>query len=687
MNVSFYSTLVLLLLIPATMSAQEWDPQHDTLTAAVKTDSRRVVESLGKLSTGLEGMRRVISPLGEGDPIRWAQGLPGVSTGADGTTAFYVRGGNMGNNLITLDGVPVYGYSHLLGLTTIIPQDVMSESSLLKGGFDGGSSNFTAGHLAITTRDPSREKFRMSAALNNFLASVALETPINEKMSFMLSGRISPLALEYKAVQGMLPDLLGGFDDFGAGVGDLYGKFRWQTGKRSVLNASFLGSMDGYSFVTVTEDEPGLFHQNSEKMGWNNMIGIVSWHMDGNRSFMDFRASVNRYTSSQEQHKFYRGVMNDLTLESSLTEYMFSLDRTESLFRAFKMDYGAKLRYAQFAPGQVASINNVSNTFLGTVYLQGRFDIEDKLALRATARGHYYRNFKDKAVKEGNVIIKPGPFDVGASASLEWNIFKYLSLEATFDRMVQHYHTLEGLPVGWSLDMIVPSSRDIVPESALQGNLGFSSEIGKHTVSAGGFYKEMDNLVYYKYAQSLFSGGMASWEEDVDLGKGTSYGAEFMHEYVGKDLYTRVSYTWSKTNRFGFPNVNEGGEFHARFDRRHVLNAVAQWKGFSAAVSLQSGHWENGAAENYPMHVPGAEWTADYFSGVNNYHMPTVFRLDLGYMFSFKTGKVKHDVNVGLCNATNHFNPFMLYFDTVTEGWKMIALLPILPNFSYRISF
>ena len=134
MNVSFYSTLIVLVLIPGTMSEQEQD-RHDTLTAAVKSDSRRVVERLGKLSTGLEGVRRVISPLGEGDPIRWAQGLPGVSTGADGTTAFYVRGGNVGNNLITLDGVPVYGYSHLLGLTTIIPQDVMSETSLLKGGF------------------------------------------------------------------------------------------------------------------------------------------------------------------------------------------------------------------------------------------------------------------------------------------------------------------------------------------------------------------------------------------------------------------------------------------------------------------------------------------------------------------------------------------------------------------------
>jgi hypothetical protein len=357
------------------------------------------------------------------------------------------------------------------------------------------------------------------------------------------------------------------------------------------------------------------------------------------------------------------------------------------MFKAFKMDYGTKFRLAEFAPGQVASVNNASSSLLGTLYLQGRYNIENRLSVRATVRGHYYRNMKDKAIQTSMEKIKAGRFDYDASVSVDWKIFKYLSLEATFDRMVQYYHTLEGLPVGWSLDMIVPSSREIVPENALQGNLGLSSQIGKHTVSAGGFYKKMDNLVYYKYAQTLFSGGMASWENDVDMGQGTSYGAEFLHEYVGKDLYTRVSYTWSKTNRFGFPNINGGGEFHARFDRRHVLNAVAQWKGFSAAVTLQSGHWENGAAETYPMHVPGTEWTADYFSGVNNYHMPTVFRLDLGYMFSFETGKVKHDVNVGVCNATNHFNPFMLYFDAVTEGWKMIALLPILPNFSYRISF
>ena len=80
------ATTITVLLLTLASYAQEtaW---RDTLQAAVKTDSRRVEASLGRLQTGLEGIRGVVSPMGEGDPIRWAQGLPGVTTGADGKKA------------------------------------------------------------------------------------------------------------------------------------------------------------------------------------------------------------------------------------------------------------------------------------------------------------------------------------------------------------------------------------------------------------------------------------------------------------------------------------------------------------------------------------------------------------------------------------------------------------------------
>jgi len=79
--------------------------------------------------------------------------------------------------------------------------------------------------------------------------------------------------------------------------------------------------------------------------------------------------------------------------------------------------------------------------------------------------------------------------------------------------------------------------------------------------------------------------------------------------------------------------------------------------------------------------------TPKYYSGVNNYQMPAVFRIDLGYQFSFQTGPLSHSVSIGVYNVTNHFNPFMIYYNAETESWNELAMLPILPNFSWRVAF
>ena len=655
------------LLLPLGLHAQEND-WLDTLQAAVKTDARRIEQGLGRLQTGLNGIRVMASPMGEGDAIRWAQSLPGVTTGADGTTSIYVRGGGSGNNLFSLDGVPVYGYSHILGLTTIVPTEATESASLAKGGFDGGDSNFTAAHLRVVTKTPS-ESQRTSFSLNNFLLSAGAEGPIGKKLSYMASARISPLPLEYKAVRGILPGMLGGLNNFSAGVGDLYAKLRWQMGPKAYLDASFLGSMDNYGF-----DTPDASH---EEMGWTNLVGLIRFRRYGENTRLEVSASANGYGSSQKQDKWYRDTKNHLSLRSILDEYTLSGSFRHSLTERLSLTEGVNLRFAQFAPGQVGKTLTRTNTLLGTLWAQADYAIPEQLALKAVLRGHYYRNL----ASEG------GRFDPEGGLSAKWDITHWLSLEVTGDRMVQYYHTLEGLPVGWSLDMIVPSGEMVLPETALQGNVGLTVKVENHSVSLGGFYKSMDHLVYYKYAQSLFSGALAAWEDNVDFGKGTAYGTEFLYEYLGTDFYARLAYTLSKTDRHDFPETNNGKPFHARFDRTHVLNATAQWKGISATFILQSGHWENGAPETYQLHLPGTVWTADYYSGVNNYRMPTVIRLDVGYQFTFRTGRVAHTVNVGVCNVTNHFNPFMLYFDTSTESWKEIALLPIMPNFSWRVGF
>jgi hypothetical protein len=640
---------------------------RDTLAPAIKTGHRRVAEGIGRLQGDLPVIRGVVSPLGEGDPLRWVQRLPGVATGADGSSALYVRGGNMGNNLITLDGVPVYGYSHLLGLTTVLPQEAIEGVELSKGGFEGGQGNFTSSHLRIGTRTPGADGNKTSVAVNNFLVSARTEGR-KDRTSYLVSGRISPLALEYKAFRKALPELMN-FEKFGALVGDLYGKVQWDLNADNRLDAFVLGSIDRYSFMPKSGSE--------DMLGWNNVLGQVRYNRSDGDVKTEVRAYANRFASAQSTKKIYYGREQELSLSSQLIEFSLSASQIRPFGEHFRLSYGLNLRDALFNPGQVGAAANWSNAMLSTLWVQGNYELPEKLSLMAAVRGNLYTRFS-----KGNTFFIPD-----AALSAKWSILPFLSVEATLDRTSQYYHTLEGLPVGWSVDMLVPSVSSVKPETMLQAGLGVDLVFGAHSLQLGYFQKRMDGLVYYQYATSLFNGALAAWEDHVDTGLGYSYGGEFLYEFLTPDWQVQLSYTLSKTWREGFATVLDGAPFNAKFDRRHVLNASASWRGINVALTYQSGHWENSASKKATMHVLDEEWTAEYFTGVNDFHMPDLFRLDVGYRFSFQTGRLQHEVNLGVCNVTNHFNPFMLYYDTETEDWKEMALLPVLPNFSWRISF
>ena len=651
-----------------TRSESAW---MDTLTAAVKTDRMRTVRKAGTLRGDLPAIRSIASPLGEGDPLRWVQTMPGVSFGADGTSALYVRGGNIGNNLISLDGVPVYGYSHLLGLTTVIPQDAIDNVTLSKGGFEGRQGNFTSSHLRINTKTPGIDGERTYASLNSFIVSAGREGVINDKLSYGISVRVSPLTYEYKAVKDKLPGLLAGFEGFGAMVGDLYGRMAWELGSQSRLDALILCSIDRYHFTDSDRAD--------ESMGWRNGIISAGYTNQTDLALTRIRSYVNRYTSSEVWSKKYRSLWQNISMLSRMTELSLTAEQVRHLEGPFVMSYGLNLRDAIFNPGQVAAVNHKSNVLLSTLWVQGDMDLSEKLSLMAVLRGNVYTRFK-----AGDTFFVPD-----AGLSFKWLPVRHVGIEVTLDRTSQYYHTLEGMPTGWSIDMVVPSGKNIKPEMALQAYFGADFQFGRHSLTAGAFHKRMDGLVINEYAQSLFNGSLVEWEEQVDTGLGFSYGAETFYEYLGKDFQARVSYTWSKTWREGFASILDGAPFHARFDRTHVLYAAAFWKGFSASFTFQSGHWENGVAQEAILHLLGEEWIAKYFvdGGINDYRMPDILRLDIGYRFSFEAWGLGHEVDLGVCNVTNHFNPFLLYFNGTAEEWQEIALLPIFPNFSYRVTF
>ena len=286
---------VTLSILP--LSAQEVE-LRDSLNAARISSLRLMKLKVGLMSSLPENIRAIASPLGEGDALRWVQSLPGVATGADGTSSFYVRGGNTGGNLLTIDGIPVYGYSHVLGITSILPTDVIESASFIKGGFGGSQGNFSSSHIALRTTIPDAGVDRkINVTLNNFLTGAGITASVGEKGAVIASGRVSPLSQEYQAFKGLMQGGLGDLDGLGALVFDAYGKFSWRFNPRNRISVSALGSMDRYSFLTSDGSD--------ERLGWRNIIGAVQSLHEFDWGHIDLSASYNSYRSSQEQKKSF----------------------------------------------------------------------------------------------------------------------------------------------------------------------------------------------------------------------------------------------------------------------------------------------------------------------------------------------------------------------------------------------
>ncbi len=94
------------------------------------------------VDVSVKQIKNIPALLGEVDVLKAIQLLPGVQSGGEGSSGFYVRGGGPDQNLILLDGVPVYNASHLFGFFSVFNADAIKNVRLTKGGFPCFYSGF-----------------------------------------------------------------------------------------------------------------------------------------------------------------------------------------------------------------------------------------------------------------------------------------------------------------------------------------------------------------------------------------------------------------------------------------------------------------------------------------------------------------------------------------------------------------
>ena len=78
------------------------------------SDENTTGTQMGKIDLSMDKIKTIPAFMGEVDVLKTIQFLPGVSSGGEGNTGFYVRGGGPDQNLILLDEATVYNASHYL---------------------------------------------------------------------------------------------------------------------------------------------------------------------------------------------------------------------------------------------------------------------------------------------------------------------------------------------------------------------------------------------------------------------------------------------------------------------------------------------------------------------------------------------------------------------------------------------
>ncbi len=112
--------------------------------------------------------------IGEADVLRTAQLLPGVTTRSDYTAGYNVRGGESDQNLVLLDGIPVYNPFHLGGLFGTFIDETVADLNLLTGAFPASYGGRLSSVLDVTSQDESRQGVHGAASLSLLAGSVAL---------------------------------------------------------------------------------------------------------------------------------------------------------------------------------------------------------------------------------------------------------------------------------------------------------------------------------------------------------------------------------------------------------------------------------------------------------------------------------------------------------------------------------
>lgn len=678
----------------------------------------RIQESsqMSSINLPVSQVRSLPRLAGEPDLLKALQLMPGVKQGTEGTSALLIRGGTPDQNLILLDGAPLYNPSHLLGIFSTFNTSVLKDVTLYKGAFPARYGGRLSSVVDVSTKDGNMNEVHGDFSIGLLSTQLTIEGPLKKgKTSFVVSGRRSYPDLIASPIVKNAED---GPEKFRVFFYDMNAKIHHRFSDKDQLYLSFYTGRDKLRildrYVYSDEIAKESYSISDLDLQWGNLTGTLRWnHVFSPKLFSNTMLIGSSYkfnTHVYDEEKFENELnTSNLKLNSGIKDFGVKTDFDFRPSPAHSIRMGGAYMYRVFTPGvfrmkqtigETVTLDSANNNrnINGTeadLYAEDDWQITRRLKFNAglhwsafMVQDQFYHSLQPRTSLR---LLLPG----------DW------ALKASYTHMTQYIHLLANNSISLPTDLWVPATKKIKPQQADQYALGIARNLfrDKFEFSAEVYYKRMKNVIEYREGADYLTNSKGdTWQEQVAAGEGESYGAELLLQKKTGRLTGWMGYTWAVANR-NIPAVNSGRTFPYKYDRRHDFHIVAIYK-LRKNIEL-SGTWTYQSAAPFTLPIARYEGTGapdngyvnywmsnvDYINSRNNVRITAYHRLDASISFikQKKNGNIR-TWNISLLNVYNRMNPIFYSVDRYSANSASVSIsgttvVPFVPGFSYSLKF
>lgn len=658
----------------------------------VTAQQLRIRENVSKAQMGLievpiEQMRTLPVFLGEMDILKSIQLLPGIQSGSEASSGFYVRGGAADQNLVLYDNVPVYNPFHAAGFISVFNMDVLKDVNVYKGGFPARLGGRISSVIDVGVKSGDMKEWSATGGIGLITSRLTAQGPIiKDKLSVLISARTfysySMMRLFFPADRkASLPVYF--FYDINA-------RMDFQINPKNKLAFSMYSGGDKIAFSDFDLDDSATY-----TIPWKNQLATLHW------TFTPNDRVITRLQAYYTQYDFtfgYKNVFADYALNSGIKDFVLLSESKWIPNIHHTLQWGAEAGWHRYQPNVTDNdIDNVeedsipvrkpdADAFNTSIFIQHEWNPNQKWGLNYGLRLPFFWS-------EKSFYMIPEP-----RFALKYQYSDDQSVKVAYTLMSQNVHLLSSSTASTPLDLWIPSSDTVRPQIAQQVSAGWFMNFKNdmYEVSVEAFYKKLYNQIEYREGESIFR--TDNYRNIITFGEGWSAGTEWLirKRYGRFNGFAAYTLAWSRRQ---YPLLNNGKSYSSKYDRRHDLSLALnyqfnnQWA-VSALFVYGSGNFMSLPQGRF--FVPGSNFTEGnyyYDFSKNNYRMRAYHRLDVGLQYKKEKKRVTSEFRLDIYNVYSQLNPFFIILtraeDPKTNKTRIFvreySILPIIPSFSYNI--